>query len=94
MQVGNSNINIRESTRYETQPMTVTLEGGTEDLYEFLEVLYSQIPVTDVVNVRITNVDGSPSSQVGLRFFLSPETIVEKVKKPTPKTPSEAEGDE
>ena len=94
MQVGNSNINIRESTRYETQPMTITLEGGTEDLYEFLEVLYSQIPVTDVVNVRITNVDGSPSSQVGLRFFLSPETIVEKVKKPAPKTPSEAEGDE
>ena len=76
--------------------MTLTLEGGTDDLYEFLDLLYDQVPVTDVVNVRITSVDASPSSQLGLRFFLSPETIVEKVKKPAPrkKTPTEAEGDE
>ena len=93
MQVGNSAVNVRESTKYETQPMTITLEGGTEELYQFLDLLYDHVPVTDVVNVRITNVDASPSSQVSLRFFLSPEMIVENIKKPTEKAPSEADGD-
>ena len=93
MQIGNSAFKVRASTRYETQPMTLTLEGGTDELYDFLDLLYDQVPVTDVVGVRITNVDSSPSSQVTLRFFLSPETIVEKVKKPAPKASSEPEGD-
>ena len=93
MQVGNFTVDIRESTKYLAQPMNVTVEGDTEDLYIFLEALYERVPVTDVVSVGITNVDGSPSSQVTLRFFLSPEAIVEKVKKPAAKPTAEADGD-
>lgn len=81
--IGKASKKNEGSTSYQTQPMTISLRGSTQDLYSFIDRLHEKVIVTSVTNVRIGNVSGEiPSTQVGLLFFLEPE----------PATTSDAKG--
>ena len=63
---------------YQVRPVGITLDGDVINLYRFLTRLQQEIPVVAASKVRLSNLDTSPSAQVQLLFFLSPEPFVEE----------------
>jgi hypothetical protein len=58
--------------------MTLSLKGGTPEIYQFVQSLHDKVIVTSVTNIRIGNVSGEdPSAQVGILFFLDPEQVTD-----------------
>lgn len=70
-------IEDREGLRYQVRPISVVVEGPTSDFRNFLSVLYDLVPIVVASDARMVNLDTSPSTQVQLRFYLSPEPISE-----------------
>jgi len=75
--VGDPQQKTRGGIQYQTQPMTITLQGEAPDIYRFLSLLYQEVPVTAVSGFRITGLEGAPSAQVHLLFHLSPQATSE-----------------
>lgn len=67
----------RGDLQYRVQPISVVLEGPTAAISDFLTGLYEKVPMVVAHNPRMVNLDTSPSTQLQLRFYLSPEAIPE-----------------
>lgn len=63
--------------RYRVRPISVVMDGPTANVRNFLSILYDLVPVVVASNARIVNLDSTPSTQIQLRFYLSPESIPE-----------------
>jgi len=61
--------------QYRVRPISVVLDGSTADVREFLAVLYNRAPVVVASNARMVNLESTPSTQIQLRFYLSPEPV-------------------
>ena len=68
-------IEPRGEFQYRVRPISVVLDGSTADVREFLSVLYNRVPVVVASNARMVNLDTTPSTQIQLRFYLSPEPV-------------------
>jgi len=66
-------VEIRGGLQYSVRPISVVLEGPTTSISIFLSGLYKQVPMVVASNARMVNLDTSPSTQIQLRFYLSPE---------------------
>ena len=65
----------RGEFQYRVRPISVVLDGSTADVRKFLAVLYNRVPVVVASNARMVNLDSTPSTQIQLRFYLSPEPV-------------------
>ncbi len=68
----------RGDIQYRVRPISVVIDGPTANVRDFLSVLYEQVPVVVASNARMVNLDTVPSTQIQLRFYLSPEPIPEE----------------
>ena len=64
-----------ESLQYYVQPITVSIDGPTANVREFLAALYARAPVVVATDARMTNLNTKPTTQLQLKFYLSPEPI-------------------
>ena len=65
----------RGEFQYHVRPISVVLDGSTADVRKFLAMLYNRVPVVVASNARMVNWDSTPSTQIQLRFYLSPEPV-------------------
>lgn len=63
--------------QYQVQTLSITVQGATIDLYRFLSLLQTDLPVMGASNVRISGARGSRSAQMELLFYLDPEPAPE-----------------
>jgi len=68
----------RGSLQYRVRPISVVMDGPTANVRNFLSLLYERVPVVVASNARIVNLDSVPSTQIQLRFYLSPEPVPEE----------------
>jgi len=68
-------VESRGALQYRVRPISVILDGSTANIQAFLAILYDRVPVVVATNARMVNLDTDPSTQVQLRFFLSPEPL-------------------
>ena len=68
----------RNGILFSTLPISVTLEGNTVDIYRFLSLLQQKVPVAQIADIALTNLEGDPTAQVQLLFFLSPEVPLDE----------------
>ena len=59
--------------QYSTQPMVLTLQGKTVDIYGFLSLLQRKIPVVQVIDITLTGLEALPTAQVQLLFYFAPK---------------------
>ena len=71
-------IEPRGALQYRVRPISVVVDGPTGNVREFLSALYELVPVLVASNARMVNLDSVPSTQIQLRFYLSPELIPEE----------------
>lgn len=67
----------RGDLQYLVRPISVVLDGPTSNIRIFLSDLYEKVPVVVASNARMVNLATAPSTQIQLRFYLSPEPIPE-----------------
>ncbi|MCH8296514.1 MAG: hypothetical protein IH873_00470 [Chloroflexi bacterium] len=71
-------VELRGDHQYQVRPISVIVDGPTANVQEFLAVLYDRVPVVVASSARMVNLDTSPSTQLQLRFYLSPEPLPEE----------------
>ena len=64
--------------QYQVQTLSITVQGATVDLYRFLSLLQTDVPVVGASEVRISGARGSRSAQMELLFYLAPEPAPEE----------------
>lgn len=67
----------QNGTLYQTQPMTVALQGTLPQLQLFLERFQARVPVTAVATMSIAAERGVPLANVQFVFSLSPQAAPE-----------------
>ena len=72
-------IEPRGALQYRVRPISVVVDGPTGNVREFLSALYELVPVLVASNARMVNLDTSPSTQIQLRFYLSPERVPDEI---------------
>ena len=72
--VGDEQIDDAGIVRYATVPMTAVIEGDLSSIYDFIFLLHRAVPVVQFSSVSLTGLQGTPTAQVQLTFFLAPET--------------------
>ena len=75
--VGNQQTDVAGVVRYTTVSMTAVIEGDLSSIYDFIFLLHQTVPVVRFGSVSLTGVQGIPTAQVELTFFLAPETAGE-----------------
>ena len=70
-------IEPRGELQYRVRPISVVVDGPIGNVREFLSALYDLVPVVVASNAKMVNLDTSPSTQIQLRFYLSPEPVPE-----------------
>ena len=78
MTVGAIKIEPQVTLQFQVQPISIRLDGTPENVQEFLAALYDRVPVVVAKNASMVNLSENPSTQLELRFFLSPEQIPEE----------------
>ena len=73
MAAGTSRSESQGSTRYQVQPVSITLIGKVVDIHGFLSLLQERARVARVDNISVTNLAGQASARLQLMFDLSPE---------------------
>ena len=76
--LGDAQPEIVDGILYQVQPITVTLQGESDSISEFLHVLHQKVPAFGILAIRMANLDDAPSAQIQFRAYLSPESISEK----------------
>ena len=61
--------------QFEAQPIAISLQGETADLFRFLNLLQDNVPVAAVSAITIGSLSEFPLAQVQLFFYLSPGPI-------------------
>ena len=64
-----------DGLRYDTQVLTLTVQGDVHDIYRFLSALHQTVPVVAVPSISVANPGPASTSQIQLVFYLSPEQI-------------------
>lgn len=78
----------RGAVQYQNQPMTLILEGQTQDVYRFFSALHQKLPMVILSSVRMSGGGVTPTqAHVQLGFLLSPQVVEEDE---TPKAKSSA----
>ena len=73
MNPGSPRTEVLGEWQYQVQTLSITLRGATVDLYRFLSLLQTDIPVVSASDVRISGARGSRLAQMDLLFYLAPE---------------------
>ena len=68
----------RGTLQYQVQPISVIIDGPTASVQMFLAILYDRVPVVVASNAKMVNLDTTPSTQLQLQFYLSPEPLPEE----------------
>jgi hypothetical protein len=63
------------ANRYQTQPMTIAVQGDIEAIYSFIRALRERLPFVSLANISISSPGEAASAQIGLVFYLSPQPI-------------------
>ena len=53
-------------------------EAPTQNLYLFIEGLFTSMPTMEVTEITIANIGGKTTAQVQLAFYLSPRLLTEE----------------
>ena len=70
-----SQIKLLGELQYYVQPIGISVEGGTTELFRFLTLLHENIPVVSVSELSIGSLSDSPLAQMQLLFYLAPAPI-------------------
>lgn len=76
--VGDPQAKTRGELKYQTQPISITIQGQSTDIYRFFSRLYETVPVAALSRINIANLERNPVAQAQVLFYLSPEAIQEK----------------
>ena len=71
-------IEPRGTLQYHVRPISVIIDGSPTNIQEFLDTLYDRVPVVVASSAKMVNLDTDPSTQLRLRFYLSPEPVPEE----------------
>jgi len=71
--VGEAQPKTQGSVKYQTQPLSLRVQGGVDAIYRYLERLQQMAPSATVTDVRLTSLDGLPLAQAQVLFYRSPE---------------------
>jgi Tfp pilus assembly protein PilV len=71
--VGEAQPKTRGNVKYQTQPLSVRVQGGANAIYRYLASLQQAAPSATVTDIRFTGLDGIPLAQAQVLFYLSPE---------------------
>ena len=80
--VADSHLETEGEIQYRIQPMTATIQGKAVDIYWFLSLLQQKVPVASVIGIGFSGLEGLPTAQIQLLFYLSPEAASEKQETP------------
>ena len=72
--VGEVKTDQLDEVRYETQSMSLAIQGEITDMFQFLTSVQRKIPLTSVPTLNITSRDEDSSAQVDMVFYMSPQT--------------------
>jgi len=78
--LGDAQPDVVDGILYQVQPITVTLQGESDSISEFLHVLHQKVPAFGILAIRMADLDDTPTAQIQFRAYLSPESISEKEK--------------
>ena len=78
MSVSDGKIEPLGTLQFYVQPVTISVNGPSENVQEFLATLHDRVPVVAASNASMANLESEPVTQFQLRFFLSPEPIPEE----------------
>ena len=77
MNPGSPRTEILGEWQYQVQTLSITVRGATVDLYRFLSLLQTNVPVVSASEVRISGGRGDRVAQMELLFYLGPEPAPE-----------------
>jgi len=77
MNPGSPRTEVLGEWQYQVQTLSITVRGATVDLYRFLSLLQTDVPVVSASEVRISGARGSRLAQMDLLFYLGPEPAPE-----------------
>ena len=63
-----------DEVRYDTQSMSLAIQGEITDMFQFLTSVQRKVPLTSVPTLNITSADEDSSAQVDMVFYMSPQT--------------------
>lgn len=63
------------TNRYQSQPMSITVQGDIEDIYSFILTLQEKLPFLSLANISVASPGEEASAQISLVFYLSPQPI-------------------
>ena len=78
MSVGDRTSEILGGSRYSIQPLTLGITGELSRIHRFLSTLHIKLPVTAIRDINMSNLDTTPSAQIQLLLFLSPQNVPEE----------------
>jgi Tfp pilus assembly protein PilO len=76
--VGSSRTEVIGDVLYRAQPMTLIMQGDTQNIYSFLSQLRNNVPAAKLSDVSLSSIETAPQAQVQLLFYLFPEPAPEK----------------
>jgi Tfp pilus assembly protein PilO len=81
--LGERQAKVIGTVRYETQLVTVTMQGLPERMSQFLSALRQEATTVAITDVRIVGIEGVASAQAQLLFHLSPQLYAEQQRTPS-----------
>jgi hypothetical protein len=73
MSVGDQQPRTLGETKFQVQPVALTVQGNMPDIYRFLAMLQERVPVVALSSINLASLDLEPSAQLQLLFYLLPE---------------------
>ncbi|GBD11332.1 hypothetical protein HRbin23_00990 [bacterium HR23] len=67
-----------EGVRYQVQPVSLGVQGDEESLLAFLAILGERLPTSGAFTLSLADLAQSPSAQVQLQVYLSPQPVSAK----------------
>lgn len=76
---GERDLVTRGEVQYQNQPMTIILEGQSQDIYRFFAALHQSLPMVSLASIRMSGGGEAPTqAHVQLDFLLSPQVVEEE----------------
>ncbi|HEU0020447.1 MAG TPA: hypothetical protein VFR55_02055 [Dehalococcoidia bacterium] len=63
------------ANRFQTQPMSISVQGDIENIYSFIRSLQEELPFVSLANITVASPGEAASAQISLVFYLSPQAI-------------------
>lgn len=75
---GETSVFILDNVQYQTLPVSLTLQGGVEEVSSFLSNLKDSVPEFEVSNLRVSGAGGTSVAQLQLTIYTSPQEVPPK----------------